>query len=306
MITARRERATALRVLIAEDDDASRVQLRDAVESLGHFCSTAHDGQSALELHHQEPFDVVLSDWLMPRMDGLALCRTVREEDRDTYTYFIFITSLSDREHTLLALREGADQFITKPIDFEELEARLVAAQRMTTIHQSPRGPVRSLDGLSDVPNRIAMQEALATARAHAARYHHRYAIALCDIDAFPAYNQRHGVSASDHTLRRVADGIRTQLRRGDTMYRYAGAELLVLLPEQDVQGAATAIGRVRSAIESMAIASDVTPASVVTISAGIAALSSTDHSIDDWFQRARHALRRAKEKGYNRIELAS
>src|SRR5258708_32207127 len=71
---------TALRVLVAEDDDASRVQLKDAVESLGYVCCAARDGQSALELHHRDPFDVVLSDWLMPRMDGPALCRTFPEK----------------------------------------------------------------------------------------------------------------------------------------------------------------------------------------------------------------------------------
>jgi diguanylate cyclase (GGDEF)-like protein len=156
------------------------------------------------------------------------------------------------------------------------------------------------------IPTRVAMQEALAAARSYAARYHHRYAVALCDIDAFAAYTRANGATESNQTLRRVAEGIRSQLRRGDMVYRYAGAELLVLLPEQTVSGAATAIERVRSGIEGMAIASNATAANVITISAGIAALSSNDHSIDDWFQRARAALQRAKYKGYNRIELAS
>src|SRR3954449_567045 len=106
-----------LDVLVAEDDPPSREALQRAVRILGHDCRTAKDGLDAWEQQEQERADVILSDWRMPRMSGLDLCKALRASERDGgYTYFIFMTELDDREHLLLGMEAGADDYHAKPI----------------------------------------------------------------------------------------------------------------------------------------------------------------------------------------------
>ncbi len=126
-----------VRVLIAEDDPVSRTILRHVVEKFGHECLVAEDGVRAWELYRSTPsVNVVISDWMMPGMDGLELCRMVRRENRDEYTYFMFLTALGDREHLLTGLEAGADDYLAKPLDRAELQMRLVAASRVTSLHR--------------------------------------------------------------------------------------------------------------------------------------------------------------------------
>src|SRR5215210_3979597 len=99
---------------MAEDDAVSRMILQRAVEKFGHECLAAEDGERAWEtFQNVAEVDVVISDWMMPSMDGLALCRLVRGEKRDEYTYFIFLTTLEGRDHRLMGLEAGADDYLT-------------------------------------------------------------------------------------------------------------------------------------------------------------------------------------------------
>jgi two-component system, sensor histidine kinase and response regulator len=125
-------------VLIAEDDAMTRVMLQRAVEHQGHACLVAQDGLEAWQLFQDHMVDVVISDWLMPLMDGIELCRRVRKEmDRTVgYTYVIFLTALDDKEHTRAAMREGADDYLTKPLDPTELWTRLRVAARVMSLYR--------------------------------------------------------------------------------------------------------------------------------------------------------------------------
>jgi DNA-binding response OmpR family regulator len=125
-----------MRVLIAEDSPLERGMLQDAVGVLGHECLAAADGAEAWQLYCEVGADVVISDWMMPAVDGLELCRRVRAEDRPTYTYFIFLTRLEDRPHALLGMQAGADDYLAKPLDLDELQLRLIAASRVTALHR--------------------------------------------------------------------------------------------------------------------------------------------------------------------------
>ena len=139
-----------MRILIAEDEVVSRTILRRAVEKFGHECFVAADGLEALELfQNTEEVDVVISDWMMPGIDGLEFCRRLRGEKRDEYTYFIFLTSLGDKAHLLEGLRVGADDYLTKPLDRDELQARLVAASRVTSLHRKLTEQSRRLSELT-------------------------------------------------------------------------------------------------------------------------------------------------------------
>ena len=99
-----------MKILIAEDNAVSRTILKKAVEKFDHECLAAEDGEKAWELYRKTPgVDVIISDWMMPGIEGLELCRLVRGEERNEYTYFIFLTSLGDRDHLLMGLEAGAD-----------------------------------------------------------------------------------------------------------------------------------------------------------------------------------------------------
>jgi diguanylate cyclase (GGDEF)-like protein len=310
-------RRVPLRVLIAEDDDSAREALEKAVESLGYECRSARDGHEAWEMHQRERADVILSDWNMPRMDGLELCRRTRSSaERGAYTYFIFMTSFADKEHFLRGMEAGADDYHAKPVDVEELEARLASAGRVISLYRELAEMnvalrrdsqvsfrVARVDTLTQVPNRLAMDEDLKAVWSRAERYGHRYSVALCDIDKFKGYNDRFGHLAGDEVLRRVAQTIRATLREGDSLYRYGGEEFLIVLPEQSLSEAVRAIDRVRAAVENLGIVAS-EGARQVTVSFGVAELDrDKDGGPQDWLRRADAALYRAKEAGRNRVE---
>lgn len=124
-----------MRVLIAEDDAGIRDLLHDLIERQGQSVTLARDGEEAWALYKEHGADVIISDWLMPRVEGPELCRLVREHDAP-YTYFILLTALGDQQHHLTGRRSGADDYLSKPFDMEDLAARMVTAERVITLHR--------------------------------------------------------------------------------------------------------------------------------------------------------------------------
>jgi DNA-binding response OmpR family regulator len=121
-----------LRILVAEDEPVARLVIEAAVRKLGHECLGAGDGLEAWELFQSRDIDVVISDWRMPRVDGKELCQRVRScDDSQSYTPFIFLTALDDKRHALMAMEAGADDYLVKPLNIDDLHARLIAAQRL-------------------------------------------------------------------------------------------------------------------------------------------------------------------------------
>ena len=307
-----------MKVLVAEDDAVSRLILQRSLQRLGHECQVAADGVEAWEQYQREPPDVIISDWLMPGMEGVEFCRRVREAPRETYAYFIFMTAFDDKQHFLRGMQAGADDYLTKPVDVDELHARLIAASRVTSLHRRLLEQNTELerlrlaeyeaartDPLTRINNRLRLHEDLLALEARARRYHHTYAAALVDVDHFKKYNDKYGHLAGDAALRRVAECIKAHLRGGDALYRYGGEEFLVILAEQTVDGARIAMERVRNAIAALGVAHEANPPGLVlTISGGIAVLASgADESAEHWLQRADDALYRAKQAGRNRVE---
>ena len=109
--------------------------LQRAVERFGHDCSSTSDGAEAWQAYQDAPFDVVITDWVMPHIDGVELCELIRDNPGPCYTYVILLSVLSDRGHFLKGMQAGADDYLTKPLDAEELQARLAAAERVTSLH---------------------------------------------------------------------------------------------------------------------------------------------------------------------------
>lgn len=311
-----------MRVLIAEDDAVSRVILQRAVEKLGHEVLAAEDGGRAWDLYVETPdVDAIISDWMMPEVDGLELCRRVRageQADGRGYTYFIFLTALGDRDHLLQGLAAGADDYLSKPLDRDEIGMRLTSALRVTELHRRLAFQNEELeklnrmlfeqsrkDPLTTLGNRLRLREDLAILQGRAERYGHIYAVVLCDVDHFKAYNDRYGHLAGDDVLQRVAATISSSLRGSDAAYRYGGEEFLVVLPEQDAEAAVAITERLRRAVEDLRIPhANGTPSGVVTISAGVA-VSTGAGDADGLLKEADTALYAAKKAGRNRVSRA-
>lgn len=306
-----------LKVLVVDDDAASREAIQRAVVSFGHDCRAASDGAEAWRIHQAARADVILSDWQMPNMDGLELCRRTRTVGSDDgYTYFVFMTAFEDKTHFIAGMNAGADDYQTKPIDLDELQARLVSAERVvslyrrlaeknTALRHDSRASFRlaRTDALTGVANRLRLNEDLGMLWAQARRYSHKYCAAICDIDWFKAYNDHFGHLAGDSILQRIAQAVRSEIRLGDSLYRYGGEEFLAVFPEQSVAEATRVAERMRRRVEALGVRTAAKDG-VVTISIGVAELMPADESVSAWLKRADAALYRAKERGRNRVEV--
>nr|MBA2448468.1 response regulator [Chloroflexota bacterium] len=124
-----------MKILIAEDSTLYRMMIQSVVEDLGHEYLIASDGQEAWEVFQDFGADVIISDWIMPRLEGPDLCRRLRAHGGANYTYFILLTSLEEKQDFLAGMQAGADDYLTKPLDREALEVRLLAAARVTSLH---------------------------------------------------------------------------------------------------------------------------------------------------------------------------
>lgn len=308
-----------MRILIAEDDPGSRLILQMAVEQFGHECLIAEDGLEAWTLFRSAQVEVIISDWMMPGMDGIELCRRVRSLARSTYTYFIFVTALVHKSDVLQGIEVGADDYLTKPLDPEELQIRLLVASRITGLHRQMAEQAEQLetlnrqlfqqgrtDPLTQLGNRLRLREDLDMLQARALQYGQTYCAVLCDIDLFKMYNDSYGHLAGDEVLRAVASTILESCRSGDAAYRYGGEEFLLILPVQTLEVAGFVADRLRQAVADLAIAHPANvPAQVVTISAGISMLSSgEDKTVAAWLKEADDALYRAKHYGRNQVVM--
>lgn len=310
-----------MKILIAEDDLIPRMILKTAVEQFGHECLVAEEGNAAWEIFQHNQVNVIISDRIMPGMDGIELCRRVREAVSDSYTYFIFITSLGEREHLLDGINAGADDYLPKPFNPDDLRIRLQVAARITSLHRQLSQQKSELerlnlelyeqgrrDPLTSLGNRLRLMEDLPILMGQAERYGHQYAALMCDVDFFKSYNDHYGHLAGDEVLRSLSQIIFRTGRSGDTAYRYGGEEFLIVLPEQSPKQALVVAERLRKGVETMAIphlAKD--PPGVITLSIGVAMLNPGDpRPTHLWIKRADDALYRAKQAGRNRIELSA
>ena len=305
-----------MRVLLVEDDDATRSALAKAIQSFGYACETAKDGREAWQIHRREPADVMISDRSMPGMNGDELCQAVRLHNGNHYTHFIFATAHGARNDVLQGMRMGADDYLVKPIDLEQLEVRLSAAARRVSherviAQRSARLRRESdklriaahMDSLTNLANRRQLGEDLRELRTSAALEGSRWTAAICDIDWFKAYNDRYGHLFGDRALAAVGAVFRENTRSSDRCYRYGGEEFLVLLRDHTRHQAHAAMERVRHDIESLRLTHEASPLGVLTISIGMADASGRpDLDVDDWLNRADTALYEAKREGRNRI----
>jgi diguanylate cyclase (GGDEF)-like protein len=310
-----------MRILIADDDATSRLVLKAVVSKLGHECFVAADGSSAWELLSSEGIDVLLTDWMMPGINGTELCRRLRNELSGHYIYVVLITSLEQHEQILEGMSAGADDYLIKPVNPFAVQTRLVAAERVTVLHHrlvdvqiqleqaNAEVTKRSLtDALTGLGNRRRMEEDLSDTHARALREHRSYAVTLFDIDHFKLYNDHHGHLAGDDILRRVAQCLDREVRAGERAYRYGGEEFLLLLPDCNLEAASNSARRISRAASDLAIPHEARPTEppVLTLSGGVAWWTpGSPWSAFELLKQADQALFQAKSAGRNRVHVA-
>jgi two-component system cell cycle response regulator len=306
-----------MRVLVADDETTTRLVVKAVVQRLGHECLVAHDGDRAWALLEEFPVDVLITDWMMPGLDGPELCRRIRARNANIYTYIILATILDERHDILAGMQAGADDYLIKPLDPFDVQTRLIAAERVTALHHQlsdaraelqyvNRGLAEQArtDPLTQLGNRLRLREDLHALHARAQRHAQPYSIAMCDLDHFKIYNDTYGHPQGDTALQQVAAILAADLRSGDTAYRYGGEEFVVLLPAEPLPGAVKATERLRAAVEALGIPHrGNNPPGILTISAGVAAyIPHTDIDANGIIEQADQALYTPKQHGRNRV----
>jgi len=307
-----------MKILVADDDPVSRLIAQMSLQRLGHECETVADGTEAWNAFQAGHHDVVLSDWQMPGLTGVQLCENLRADPHGRSTYVILLTGRGAQDQILEGMNAGADDYLIKPLDPKGLEARLIAANRVTSLHHQladQRIQLEALneelsalarrDPLTGLNNRRVLHEDLEVLEARVARYGQRYCIALLDIDRFKAYNDSHGHQAGDHVLNAVSAELERQVRAGDSVYRYGGEEFLCILPEQALVDAVRVAQRMRASVQNLNLPHPSSGAGVITLSAGVATLDpSRPRLANEVLKEADDALYQAKQQGRNRVEV--
>ncbi|HZW35055.1 MAG TPA: diguanylate cyclase [Isosphaeraceae bacterium] len=292
-----------MKILIAEDQPTAALFLRRNLEKMGHEVAIAPDGETAWQMIRHGEASVLISDWMMPNLDGLELCQRLRTTGCDRYIYIILLTSLDRREDRLQGLRAGADDFLTKPPDQDELALRLEIAERILAVHDQLAqynlrlAELATTDELTGVKNRRRFREDLDLLFSQAVRHNLPLSLILLDIDHFKQYNDTFGHPAGDQVLQGIGATLRAAVRRHDVVARYGGEEFVVLLPATDAGDAAELAERLRSTI-----AGRPWPHRTVTASFGVATTDSDIASAAALVDNADRALYQAKQTGRDRI----
>jgi diguanylate cyclase (GGDEF)-like protein len=294
-------------VLIAEDNAVSRKVLETRLNKWGYEVVCANDGAEAWKLLQQDNApSLVILDWMMPHVDGVELCRKIREIPTESYTYIILLTAKDQKEDIIEAMQSGADDYIVKPPHPSELQARLRAGQRIIELQerliktQEALKAQASHDGLTGLWNRPAIFDVLQREIARAKRSKKPVAIAMADLDDFKHINDTYGHVTGDAVLKEFAARLVSNTRPYDGVGRYGGEEFLIVLPGSDEQGALTVAERIRSGVckKAMHHSGDIIP---LTVSLGVAALyPSVESTVESFINVADQALYRAKAQGKN------
>lgn len=308
-----------MRIIIAEDDNVTRLILEAELHRLGHKVLTARDGEGAWVLYADSGADVIISDGMMPGVDGFELCRRVRSAQANSYPYFIFLTNLADQSFVRCGMKAGADDYLAKPLESASLSARLMVASRISGVYRRLAHQQIELeamnealfaqsrtDPLTTLANRLSLNEDLPRL-AQQLESGETYCAIMCDIDHFKLYNDNYGHQPGDAVLRKVAASLKDTLRVGDRAYRYGGEEFLVIAPVRSNAEAADIAERFRLAVERLAEPHTKSPFGIVTLSAGTAVFTqAASFDIATWLREADAALYRSKELGRNRNTLRS
>ena len=302
-----------MRILIADDELMSRRLLEKTMQRAGYEVTAVADGQlAAVELCKPEGPRLALLDWIMPELDGLRVCREVRKRKDQSYVYMILLTSKERKEDVVAGLESGADDYLTKPFDPEELKARLRTGKRILDLEDrliEAREEMRfqaTHDALTSLWNRGVIMELLGRELTRARRENKCTAILLGDLDHFKDINDTYGHLAGDEVLKETARILVASVRSYDYVGRFGGEEFLVTLNNCDPAFGLARAEKIRKTIAERPVA---TSAGSITVSMSFGLLLSQEWgylSVAELLHEVDTALYAAKAAGRNCVKLAA
>jgi two-component system cell cycle response regulator len=306
---------TRSRILVVDDHEDNIEVLRVRLESWGYIVAAAENGADALAFVEGTPPDLILLDVMMPEMDGIEVARRIKANKALPFIPIIMQTALDSTEDKVEGLEAGADDYITKPIDFAELKARLRSMLRIKRLQEALEEREKELlevnerlrymsqtDGLTGLDNRRHLNERIDEMFQHAQRLNEPFSLVMCDLDKFKSVNDTYGHQAGDEVLKQLAVILKDEAREIDRVGRYGGEEFMLLLPGTVLDAAVTFAERVRKRIEAHTFTFEGGTLQR-TASFGVSGLPhpKVDQS-DALVRTADDALYVAKETGRNRV----
>ena len=297
-----------MKILIIEDELIFRRMVKKYLLEAGYEIVEAEDGLSAWELFQKEPFQLVITDWMMPGLDGPALVQKIRTSGQKSYTYIIMLTAMDNKDNIVLGLESGADEYLTKPFNSRELIARVASGMRILRLEEElmqARIQMEALamhDGLTGLLNRRAIEEYAEAEFNMAGRKKQAMSVILLDIDHFKNVNDRFGHKFGDVVLRQVAQTLKEDLRNYDRVGRWGGEEFLLILPGTELRDAVTVAERLRSKTAAVQTSLENGETFSIHISLGTACTTGQFQSLAKLIDAADQALYQAKQSGRNRV----
>jgi two-component system cell cycle response regulator len=301
-----------MRILIADDEPVSRKILQALLVKWGYEVIAAEDGDDAWrQLQAEDAPRMALLDWMMPGQNGVDVCRALRKLRPDPYTYILLLTAKDAKESVVEGLESGADDYLTKPFNPQELKARIRVGVRLLDLEDKlvqAREAMRFKamhDTLTGVWNRGTILEALDREVWRARREGTSVGILMVDLDHFKSINDTYGHLAGDAVLREVTRRMQTEVRAYDAVGRYGGEEFLILLPGCNSTETGQKAERLRNVILQVPVTTSAGELHVTTSLGGVATGDWPQDSPNQFLQMADLALYRAKEEGRNRTVIA-
>ena len=299
-----------MKVLIAEDDMTSRLILDSILKKWEFTPVLACNGKEAWDVMQSEDAPrLVILDWQMPEMSGIEVCKKIRENDTSDPPYLIVLTSRDEKKDIVKALDAGANDFISKPYNNEELQARINVGKRMVELQSALGDAYKALqyeamhDSLTSIYNRQAVMELLEKEIARAKREKTALCVGMCDIDFFKKVNDTYGHQVGDEVLIAFTRFTMNQLRSYDHLGRYGGEEFLILAASLKTPNHETIFERICKHIRENKIPTEKGNLSI-TVSIGVASYTGVENS-DMLLAAADTAMYDAKEAGRDRVVYA-
>jgi two-component system, cell cycle response regulator len=302
-------------VLIAEDDPLFRRILERWFQQWDYGVTAVENGLDAWEvLQRDDAPQLAILDWMMPGMEGIELCRRIRSRDQSPYRYVLLLTAKDDKQDVIAGLEAGADDYLTKPFDVDELRARVRAGKRIldlqaALIHAQDELQSAALhDSLTGLWNRGAILDLLRREVCRRQRTGDALGVIMADIDYFKKINDTHGHLVGDAVLQEVTRRLAMQVRPYDGVGRYGGEEFLIVFPGCNTPDLVVGAERLRHCIADQPIETSVGQIPV-TLSLGLASVEQGENETlgcETFLHRADSALYAAKARGRNRVETAA
>lgn len=293
-------------LLVVDDSPFARKLIERALAPERYEIISAKTGEEALALFSAKLPNLVITDWVMPDLSGVELCERIRRDYADHLTYVILLTTISDKSKVVRGLNAGADDYLTKPFDADELVARIEAGRRIILLHREIEAKNRLLeqlaltDSLTELPNRRAIEHWANRQLSGAIRHDFPFWLVACDIDHFKTVNDTYGHDAGDKVLHKFAEILKLNTRQCDICGRIGGDEFLIVITHVKAEGVQLAVERIRRQVETQEFHFG-DGGMHVTASFGIAGFEGQQPmDFDQMMVKADVALYSAKRKGRN------